>query len=102
LRFTTQRVGYEGEYPPEFRRLFDEVREKIKLIAMPEGKSPGTEYVPDEFVKHSLLVGTKAECVACLKDIIALEPDEVAFSFEYPQVADFERAARLFDDAACA
>ncbi len=97
-----QRRGYEGEYPAEYRSLFDEVREKVRLIAMPEGESPGTEHVPDEFVKHSLLVGTETECVERLKGIIALEPDEVSFSIGYAQVSDVEKAAHLFTKAAAA
>ena len=95
-----QRAGYEGEYPPEFRPLFDEVRRKIPLIAMPEGESPGTEHVPDEFVRHSLMVGTEAECVERLRAILELDPDEVVFSVGYAGVPDLERAASLFSRAA--
>ena len=95
-----QRLGYEGEYPPEFRPLFDQVREAVRLIAMPEGESPGTDHVPDEFVKLSLMVGTEAECVERLRDILALEPDEVSFSIGYAGVPDLERAASLFAKAA--
>ena len=97
-----QRLGYEGEYPDAFRPLFDRVREAVRLIAMPEGESPGTQHVPDEFVRHSLLVGTEAECVARLKDILALRPDEVVFSIGYAQVSDLEKAASLFSKAASA
>ena len=97
-----QRLGYEGEYPAEFRHLFDKVREAVRLIAMPEGESPGTDHVPDEFVRHSLLVGTEAECTARLKDILALQPDEVVFSIGYAQVSDLEKAASLFFKAASA
>lgn len=97
-----QRLGYEGEYPDEFRPLFDKVREAVRLIAMPEGESPGTRHVPDEFVRHSLLVGTEAECVGRLKDILALRPDEVVFSIGYAQVPDLEKAASLFSKAAAA
>ena len=78
------------------------VRFSRLLIAMPEGQSPGTEHVPDEFVKHSLLVGTETECVERLRDIIALEPDEVTFSISYAQVSDVEKAANLFGKAAAA
>lgn len=97
-----QRLGYEGEYPDAFRPLFDRVREAVRLIAMPEGESPGTQHVPDEFVRHSLLVGTEAECVVRLKDILALRPDEVVFSIGYAQVSDLEKAASLFSKAASA
>ena len=97
-----QRLGYEGEYPAEFRHLFDQVREAVRLIAMPEGESPGTDHVPDEFVRHSLLVGTESECVARLADILALRPDEVVFSIGYAQVSDLEKAASLFSKAASA
>ena len=97
-----QRLGYEGEYPAEFRHLFDEVREAVRLIAMPEGESPGAGRVPDEFVRHSLLVGTEAECVARLAGILALRPDEVVFSVGYAKVADLEKAASLFSKAASA
>ena len=95
-----QRAGYEGEYPSEFRPLFDEVRRKVPLIAMPEGESPGTGYVPDEFVRHSLMVGTEAECAERLRAILDLEPDEVVFSIGYAGVTDLEKAASLFSLAA--
>lgn len=94
-----QRIGYEGEYPAEFRSLFDKVRENVPLIAMPEGESPGIEHVSDEFVKHALMVGTEAECVDRLKSIVALQPDEVVFSIGYAGVSDLEKAANLFTKA---
>ena len=81
-----QRVGYENEYPPEYHHLFKEVRAQIRDIAMPEGKSPGTELVPDEFVKYSLMVGTESECRERLQSLLTLEPDEVVISLGYAQV----------------
>ena len=94
-----QRRGYEGEYPEEFGPIFDEVRKKVEQIAMPEGKSPGTELVPDEFVKHSIMVGTEADCVERLKEILTLEPDEVAFSIGYMTPADMEKISSLISKA---
>ena len=90
-----QRLGYEGEYPPEYRSLFDKIRENVPLIAMPHGESPGIEHVPDEFVKHTIMVGTEAECVQRLKEILALEPDEVSFTVGDGKVADVEQVANL-------
>ena len=94
-----QRLGYEGEYPPEYRSLFDKVRENVPLIAMPHGETDGIEHVPDEFVKHTIMVGTEAECVQRLKEILALEPDEVSFTVGAATVADVEKAANLFTKA---
>ena len=94
-----QRLGYEGEYPTEFGPVFDRVRKRVEEIAMPEGESPGTELVPDEFVKHVILVGTEAECVERLKGIVGLEPDEVVFSVGYATPRDLEKAENLFRKA---
>lgn len=94
-----QRLGYEGEYPPEFGSIFDEVRKHVAEIAMPEGESPGTELVPDEFVEYALMVGTEAHCVARLKEILALNPDEVVFSIGYATPSAVEKAANLFTKA---
>lgn len=94
-----QRLGYEGEYPAEFGPIFNEVRQRVEEIAMPEGESPGTELVPDDFVEYSLMVGTQAHCLARLKEILALEPDEVVFSIGYATPADLEKAAHLFRTA---
>ena len=94
-----QRLGYEGEYPDEFRDIFDRIRKYVEEIAMPEGESPGTELVPDEFVHYSLMVGTEAHCVQRLKEILALEPDEVVFSIGYATPKDIQKAAHLFKTA---
>ena len=94
-----QRLGYEGEYPPEFGPIFDRVRARVEEIAMPEGESPGTELVPDEFVKHALMVGTEDECVVRLKEIIALTPDEIVFSVGYATPEDVDKVAHLFNRA---
>lgn len=94
-----QRTGYEGEYPPEYRSLFDEVREKVPLIAMPHGRIPEAKYVPEEFVKHSIMVGTEAECVQRLKEILALEPDEVSFTVGPAEVSDVEKVVNLVTKA---
>ena len=90
-----QRLGYEGEYPPEYRALFDKIRASVPLIAMPHGESPGIEHVPDEFVKDTIMVGTEAECVQRLKEILALKPDEVSFTVGDGKVADVEKVANL-------
>ena len=94
-----QRLGYEGEYPEEFGPIFDEVRKRVEEIAMPEGESPGTELVPDEFVKHSIMVGTETDCVERLKEILTVEPDEVVFSIGYATPDALDRAANLFAKA---
>ena len=94
-----QRMGYEGEYAMEYRPLFDKIRENVALIAMPHGESPGTENVPDQFVKDTILVGTEAECVQRLRAILALEPDEVTFTGGNGQVSDVEKVANLFTKA---
>ena len=94
-----QRRGYEGEYPEEFGPIFDAVRKGIEHIAMPEGESPGTELVPDEFVKHSIMVGTEADCVERLKELLTLEPDEVAFSIGYMTPVDIEKISSLISKA---
>ena len=94
-----QRLGYEGEYPAQYRSLFDKVRENVPVIAMPHGETPGTEHVPDEFVKHAIMVGTEAECVQRLKEILALEPDEVSFTVGDGTVADVEKVANLCSKA---
>ncbi|MBS34494.1 MAG: hypothetical protein CMO26_01055 [Thiotrichales bacterium] len=90
-----QRLGYEKEYPQEFAPLFDRVRQHVENIAMPEGKSPGTELIPDEFVKHAMMVGTEEECVERMRSLIAIEPDEIVFSIGYATVADIEKFANL-------
>lgn len=97
-----QRLGYEGEYPEEFRHLFDKVRESVRLIAMPVGESPGIEHIPDEFVKHTLMVGTQDECVERMRSIVALQPDEVVFSIGYAEVEHVEKAAELCAKAVAA
>ena len=90
-----QRVGYEDEYPPEYRRLFDKIRDKVPTIAFPEGEAPKTELVPDEFVKYSLIVGTEAECCERLRELLTLEPDEVVFSTGWTDVERLEKFAAL-------
>ena len=94
-----QRVGYEKEYAAEFTPLFEQVRQYVERIAMPVGETPGTEIVPDEFVKHALMVGTQEECVARLKDLIALEPDGIVFSLGYATAKDVEKLAALVSKA---
>ena len=94
-----QRVGYEQEYAEEFAPLFEQVRAYVREIAMPVGESPGTEIIPDEFVKHALMVGTETECVARLKSLLALEPDGIVFSLGYATANDVEKLAALVSKA---
>ena len=94
-----QRLGYEGDYAPQYRDLFDKIRASVPLIAMPHGESPGTENIPDQFVKDTILVGTEAECVQRLREILALEPDEVTFTVGDGEVEDVEKVANLFTKA---
>ena len=88
-------LATKGSIRREYRALFDKIRESMPLIAMPHGESPGIEHVPDEFVKHSIMVGTEAECVQRLKEILALKPDEVSFTVGDGKVADVEKVANL-------
>jgi 5,10-methylenetetrahydromethanopterin reductase len=96
---TMQRIGYEKEYAPEFAPLFKKVREHVREIAMPAGESPGTELIPDEFVRHAFMVGTQAECTERLRDLIALGPDEIVFSISYATVNDVKKFAALVSAA---
>ena len=90
-----QRTGYEDEYPADYRALLDQVREAVPIIAYPEGEAPRWELIPDEFVKYHLTVGTEAECLAHLEDLMTLEPDEIMFSAGFADAAQPAKWASL-------
>ena len=90
-----QRTGYEEEYPEHYRKLLDEVRKAVPLIAYPEGEVPHWEMVPDEFVKYHLTVGTENECLEHLRDLMTLEPDEVVFSAGFADLEQIPKWANL-------
>ena len=92
-----QRVGYEQEYPEKFRPLFTQVRERVATIVYPEGQHPGTELVPDEFVKYSLCVGTEEEVLNRLRELLALGPDELTFSMGWVDVPHLEKLGKLVE-----
>ena len=81
-----QRTGYEDEYPADYRALLEKVREEVPLIVYPEGEAPNWELVPDDFVKFHMTVGTEEECLAHLKDLLTLEPDEVCFGAGFSDI----------------
>ena len=81
-----QRTGYEEEYPADYRALLDKVREEVPLIAFPATEAPRWELIPDEFVKYHLTVGTQAECLKHIKDLMTLEPDEICFSAGFANI----------------
>ncbi len=90
-----QRVGYENEYPARFAEVFRRVRERVSRIALPVGETPGTDLVPDDFVKYSLIVATEAECRERLEDLLTLEPDEVVLSMGWGDIHKIEKFASL-------
>ena len=91
-----QRTGYEDEYPAHYQKLLDDVRKAVPLIAYPEGEVvPRWELVPDEFVKYHLTVGTEQECLAHLRELMTLEPDEVVFSAGFADLEQIPKWAKL-------
>ena len=90
-----QRTGYEDEYPPDYRALLDKVREEVPIIAYPTGEAPNWELVPDEFVKYHLTVGTQAECLEHIKELMTLEPDEICFSAGFADIQQIGKWAAL-------
>ncbi|MBS37222.1 MAG: hypothetical protein CMO26_15015 [Thiotrichales bacterium] len=90
-----QRTGYEDEYPDHYRKLLDDVRKAVPLIAYPEGEVPNWEMVPDDFVKYHLTVGTEKECLEHLRELMTLEPDEVVFSAGFADIEQVPKWANL-------
>ena len=90
-----QRTGYEDEYPAHYRKMLDEVRQAVPLIAYPEGEVPKWEMVPDDFVKYHLTVGTEQECLDHLRELMTLEPDEVVFSAGFADIDQVSKWSNL-------
>jgi len=90
-----QRMGYENEYPEKYSEVFRKVRREVSKIALPVGPTPGTELVPDELVKYSLVIGTEEECLERLRELLSLKPDEIVFSMGWGDTNKIEKLARL-------
>ena len=90
-----QRVGYEDEYPADYRALLDRIREEVPTIAYPEWEEPKWHLVPDDFVKYQLTVGTEAECIARIEELMTLEPDEIMFSSGFAHLDQVTKYAAL-------
>jgi 5,10-methylenetetrahydromethanopterin reductase len=90
-----QRTGYESEYPEKYSEVFRKVRQEVSKIALPVGPTLGTELVPDELVKYSLVIGTEEECLIRLKDLLTLKPDEIVFSIGWGNINKIEKLASL-------
>ena len=91
----TERHGYEHEYPAHYRALLDEIRAQVPTIAYPEWQEPKWHLVPDDFVKYQLTVGTEAECIARIRELMAIEPDEIMFSSGFARPEQITQYASL-------
>ena len=90
-----QRVGYEDEYPADYRALLDRVRAEVPIVAYPEWEEPKWRLVPDDFVKYQLTVGTQAECITRIRELMTLAPDEIMFSSGFAHPGQITRYAAL-------
>ena len=90
-----QRTGYEDEYPADYRALLDRIRQEVPEIAYPEWEEPKWHLVPDDFVKYQLTVGTQAECIARIEELMTLEPDEIMFSSGFAHLDQVTKYAAL-------
>ena len=92
-----QRTGYEDEYPADYRAMLEKVRAEVPVIAYPTGEAPKWELIPDEFVKYHLTVGTQAECLERIKDLMTLEPDEICFAAGFANIELIAKWAALVE-----